>query len=135
NIRIENRGSIGADILYQITEHADATIDLTVSVKNRLVESGYGQSTKLDYQLDPYNRIVQAGSNEIKRAVYSGEIQSIRNNDIEEQRDYDDEGRLEQQRVRYHGATLYSARYAYDGLGRIRELNESVLSESQSWVY
>lgn len=135
NIRIENRGSIPADIRYKISNSANATTNLTVVINNLTVDSGVGKSASLDYQFDAYNRVIQAGENQIGRATYTGEIQTIRNNNLEELREHDQNGRLALQLVQIQGRELYSARYSYDGLGRIKTLNESILGESQSYEY
>ena len=135
HITLSTKGSVAADIEYQIADGEDGTRDLSIAVKNNMVDGGYGSSSDLVYRLDAYNRVVQAGNNIISRAVFSGEILSIQNGNIEELREYDEKGRLELKVVRYQGADLYRTQYRYDGLGRIQTVDEFVAGDARSLRY
>ena len=79
--------------------------------------------------------MVNSGNLNISRKPYSGEITTINNGNIQETRTYNDWSLLTEQVVKFSGIEIYKATYLYDGMQRIKQLNEIVSGITTQFIY
>lgn len=125
-----NTGTVSTTINYNTTLQSQ-----TINITSTNVASGTGKTASINYLFDAYGRVINAGSLTIARKPYSGEITSINNGNIQETRTYNDWSLLIEQIVKYAGTEIYKANYLYDGLQRIKQLNEVVSGISTLYIY
>lgn len=135
NFTLVNNGTVATTINYDIQEQADKKQALNIDVNSTNITSGSGRIASVDYLFDVYGRVISAGDLNIVRKPYSGEITTITNGNIQETRTYDDWNLLTQQIVKYNGNIVYQADYQYDGMQRIKQLDEIVSGITIQFIY
>jgi RHS repeat-associated protein len=135
NYDVNTVGIVATTINYDVQEQADKKQALTISLNSNNVASGAGKTASINYLWDVYGRVINSGSLNIIRRPFSGEITTINNGNIQETRTYDDWSLLTEQKVKYNGAEIYKADYLYDGMQRIKQLNEMVAGITTQFNY
>lgn len=132
---INTTGTVATSVNYSTQELPDKKQELNININSTNVISGTGKTANIDYLFDVYGRVIQSGNLVISRVPFSGEILSITNGNIQENRIYDDWSLLTEQSI-YHNATeIYKAVYEYDGMQRIKQLNETVAGITIQYIY
>jgi RHS repeat-associated protein len=124
NYNVTTTGAIAATINYNTQQQADKKQALAINLSSNNIVSGTGKTAGINYLFDVYGRVVNSGNLNIIRKPYSGEITTINDGNIQESRTYDDWGLLTGQVVKYNGTEIYKANYQYDGMQRIKQLDE-----------
>ncbi|MDR1679981.1 MAG: phospholipase D-like domain-containing protein [Prevotellaceae bacterium] len=135
NLTVTSAGTVNAAIVYSLQELPDKKQTLNIALTSNNVASGTGRTANINYLYDVYGRVIGAGNLEIERIPYSGEIVSIRNANMQENRSYNDWGLLTQQTVMRDSVEYYRAAYEYDALQRITRVSESVQGTTALYDY
>jgi RHS repeat-associated protein len=135
NYDVNTTGTVATSINYDIQEQSDKKQALTINLNSTNVASGTGKTASINYLFDVYGRVVNSGNVNISRKPYSGEITTINNGNIQETRTYNDWSLLTEQVVKYSGNEIYKATYLYDGMQRIKQLNEIVSGITTHFIY
>lgn len=135
NYDVNTTGTVATSINYDIQEQSDKKQALTINLNSTNVASGTGKTASINYLFDVYGRVVNSGNVNISRKPYSGEITTINNGNIQETRTYNDWSLLTEQVVKYSGNEIYKATYLYDGMQRIKQLNEIVSGITTQFIY
>ncbi|MBP6660195.1 MAG: hypothetical protein KA174_05905 [Chitinophagales bacterium] len=130
-----NTGTVASIINYSLQEQSDKKQALIINLNSTNVASGTGKTANINYLFDVYGRVVNSGNLNISRKPYSGEITTINNGNIQETRTYNDWSLLSEQVVKYSGNEIYKATYLYDGMQRIKQLNEIVSGIATQFIY
>lgn len=130
-----NTGTVASIINYNLQEQSDKKQVLTINLNSTNVASGSGKIANISYLFDVYGRVINSGNLNISRKPYSGEITTINNGNIQETRTYNDWSLLTEQVVKYSGNEIYKATYLYDGMQRIKQLNEIVSGITTQFIY
>ena len=135
NYDVNTTGTVATSINYDIQEQSDKKQALTINLNSTNVASGTGKTASINYLFDVYRRVVNSGNLNISRKPYSGEITTINSGNIQETRTYNDWSLLTEQVVKYSGNEIYKATYLYDGMQRIKQLNEIVSGINTQFIY
>ncbi|WP_430612912.1 phospholipase D-like domain-containing protein [Flavobacterium sp. JP2137] len=129
-----NSGTVAATVHYHKQRQDDKQL-LNINILASKVHRGPGKMAHIEYVLDPYGRVVKSGDLLVRRKPYSGAITEIKNKQIVERRSYDRWGLLVGQTVRSQGSAVYEVLYQYDGLHRIKQMDETLLGRSTRYDY
>lgn len=135
NYSVTTTGTVAATINYDNQEQMDKKQALSIACTSASVVSGSGKNASINYILDTYGRVISSGNLSITRKPYSGEINTITNGNIQETRSYNDWSLLTEQIVKFSGSEIYKASYLYDGMQRIKQLDETVSGASTQLTY
>ena len=135
NYAVSTTGTVAATINYDNQEQPDKKQALSIAINSTNVASGTGKNATVNYLLDVYGRVVNSGNLSISRKAYSGQIISVDDGNIQEARAYNEWSLLTEQIVKYSGDEIYKAAYQYDGMQRIKQLNETLSGISTQYVY
>jgi|SRR6218665_130270 len=135
NYDVNTTGTVATSINYDIQEQTDKKQALTINLNSTNVTSGTGKTANINYLFDVYGRVVNSSNLNIIRKPYSGEITTINNRNIQETRAYNDWSLLTEQTVKYSGNEIYKATYRYDGMQRIKQLDEIVSGTTTQFIY
>ncbi len=128
-------GTVASTVSYHSKETSDANQSLAIDIHSTAVTAGKGRMAHINYVLDPYGRVIKAFDVRITRKPFTGEIQTIKQGSLKELRTYSAWNLLTQQTVKWGDKEIYKAKYQYDALFRIKQLEESIENRSVQTAY
>lgn len=123
---ITTLGTVATTVSYHNQETGDSDRSLAIDIHSTRVTSGPGSMAHINYVLDPYGRVIKAFDLTISRKPLTGEIKTIKQGSLEEVRTYSAWNLLTEQSVKFGNKEIYRAKYQYDALFRIKQLDESL---------
>lgn len=132
---ITTSGTVASTVSYH--NQATAHHKLVIDIHSTRVTSGKGRMAHINYVLDPYGRVIKAFDLTISRKPLTGEIKTIKQGSLEEVRTYSPWNLLTEQSVKFGNKEIYQAKYQYDALFRIKQLDETVggMTDRISYTY
>ena len=111
------------------------TVTQTFDTDMRVVSRSINGDLPISFEYDPDGALVKAGHLAITRDPESGQILGTKLGKVTTTHEYNGFGELKRCSAKFDDREIFATTYKYDSVGRIVELNETVESETKTYVY